>query len=99
MKKLSEFEGESATKLIGRVLLSISGILKNKKCRKCYSENDIAGMLGNALMECPEHLVCLLAALNEKKPEDYKYTAESLLVDAFSIFNDPALVMLFGSQS
>lgn len=99
MKKLSEFTGKDATNLIGKVLLSISAILRNKKCAECYRRNDIAGMLGNALVEVPDQIVNLLAALNEKKPEEYEYTAASLMTDAFAMFSDPALVVLFGSQS
>lgn len=99
MKQLSEFTGKAATDLLGLTLKSLSGIMRNKKNCEYYAKNDIIGMFGSALTETPEYVVSLLAALNEKKPEEYEYTAESLMADTFALFNDKAVMRLFGSQS
>lgn len=99
MKKLSEFHGKAATDLIGKILISISKIFKNEDNKKAYAEDGAAALIGSALINTPEGVVGILAALNEVPVEEYDYTAVTLIKDAYGMLTDQELVMLFGSQS
>ena len=99
MKKLSEIKGRDATNLLGYLLLFVGDMLANENNKTAYEKRGGVGLVGSALIHTPEAVVGLLAALNEVPVEEYDYNAVSLARDAMSIFRDPDLVQLFGSQS
>lgn len=99
MKKLSEFKGREATNLLGKLLLSVSDMLDNAENKAAYQSKGAIGLIGMALIQTPDAVVGLLAALNEVPVEKYEYNVISLANDSFEIFKDPELVQLFGSQN
>lgn len=99
MKKLSDFTGKEASKAAGVVFQAICDILKNKKNKAVYNKEGASYAIGAALVNTPEAIIQILSVLNDKKPEEFEYDGATLLEQAFSLFEDPAIARLFGLQS
>ena len=98
LKKLSEIKGRQATELLGQLLIDVGDMMADAENQKAYKEKGAIGLVGSALIRTPDAVVNLLARLNEVPVEKYDYSAVSLARDAFSIFRDPEMIELFGSQ-
>lgn len=96
--KLSDFKGDKGIEVVGRLLLPVSRIAGNKQVAKA-SQEGLAPMLSAALLHTPKDVREMLAILNDKPVEEYEVTGASILADVFRLFEDEALLQLFGLQS
>lgn len=96
--KLSDFKGDKGIQVVGRLLLPVSNIAANKEVRKAW-KNGVIPMVSAALLNCPMDVREMLAALNDKPIEQYEVNGATILKDALTLFEDEALLALFGLQS
>lgn len=96
--KLSDFKGEKGMEVVGKLLLPISNIAANKEVAKAMNKG-LMPMLSAALINCPRDMRELLAILNNSPVEAYQVDAAVVLKDVFTLFEDEALLALFGLQS
>lgn len=97
--RLSDFKGEKAFEVVGKLLLPVSNIAANKEVAKALKKGGVAQMLSAALVNNPRDVKEMLAILNDKPIEEYEATGATVLADVFNLFEDPALLALFGLQS
>ena len=96
--KLSDFKGDKGMEVVGKLLLPVSNIAANKDVRRAWNKGVIP-MLSAALQHCPRDVKEMLAILNDKPIEEYEVDGATILRDALSLFEDEALLALFGLQS
>ena len=96
--KLSDFKGEKGIQVVGKLLLPVSNIAANKEVRKAW-KNGVIPMVSSALLNCPRDVREMLAILNDKPVEQYEVNGATILRDALNLFEDEALLALFGLQS
>lgn len=97
--RLSDFKGDKALEVVGKLLLPVSNIAASKEVTKAFRKGGVPAMLSAALLNCPGDVREMLAILNDKPVEEYEVNGASILGDVFSLFDDPALLALFGLQS
>ena len=96
--KLSDFKGEKGIEVVGKLLLPISNIAANKEVAKA-ARKGVVPMLSAALVHRPKDVKELFAILHDKTPEEYEVDGAVILKDALELFEDEALLQLFGLQS
>lgn len=96
--KLSDFKGEEGVKVVGRLLLPAGTMVANPKVAKA-ARKGLVHFLSAALENCPKQMTEIFAIVNNKKPEEYDSNGETVLMDALELFEDTALLRLFGLQS
>jgi hypothetical protein len=96
--KLSDFKGEEGLKVVGRLLLPAGTMVANPKVAKAAGKG-LVHFLSAALENCPRQMMEIFAIVNNKSPEEYDANGETVLMDALELFEDPALLRLFGLQS
>ena len=97
--KLSEFKGDKGIEVVGKLLLPVSNIAANKEVTKALHKGGLPLMLSTALTTCPKDIREMLAILNDKPVEEYEVTGATILADVLNLFEDEALLRLFGLQS
>ena len=97
--KLSEFKGDKGIEVVGKLLLPVSNIAANKEVTKAMRNGGLPQMLSSALINCPKDIREMLAILNDKPVEEYEVNGATILADVFLLFEDEALLRLFGLQS
>lgn len=97
--KLSEFKGDKAMEVVGKLLLPVTNIAANKEVLKALRKGGLPMMLSAALINTPKDVKELLAILNDKPVEEYECDGATILADVFALFTDEALLRLFGLQS
>ncbi len=106
MKRLSEFKDEAGIELVGKLMLPISRIVRNRGVFEARAAAKAEGrplpmmelasaILSNAQAETIE----ILALLNEEDPSDYHFNAATVFGDVMQLFADPDFQALFGLQS
>ena len=99
--KLSEFKGEEAFKVMGKVVRVLRGIFKDEKCLeiiKAKQSGWVLDFLDYSLSEQSAMWLELFCALNpDKKPNDV--STQDVLTFAYEFMNDEQLMSLFFSQS
>lgn len=96
--KLSEFRDEKGIEVVAKLLVPIANIAKSKAASEAKGKSLIefaAAMLQNNAKDVMD----MLAILDDKNPEEYHCSAASVLVDVFTMLNDPELMQLFGLRS
>ncbi len=96
--KLSDFKGEEGMKVVGKLLIPAGKLVANKAVVKAYSKG-LVHFLSAALENCPNEMREIFAIVNGKEPEEYEVNGETVLIDALELFEDSALLRLFGLQS
>jgi len=96
--KLSDFKDEKAIEVVAKLLEPIGNIASNESNADAKGKS-MGAFVSSLLQNNTKDVMAMLAILNDQNPEDYHCTAASVLVDAFSMLNDPALMQLFGLQS
>lgn len=97
--KLSDFKGSKGMEVVGKLLLPVSRIAANKEVAKAVRKGDIMQMISTALIQNPKDVREMLAILNDKPVEEYEVDGAVILNDVFALFEDEALLGLFGLQS
>lgn len=97
--KLSEFKGEQGIEVVGKLLLPVSNIAANKEVKRAFRKGGLPVMLSAMLINCPNETREMLAILNGKSAEEYEVTGATILTDVIALFEDEALLRLFGLQS
>lgn len=98
MKKLSDFQGEEAFRLVADLLIPIGNMATSPAVKNRGNQTPIE-FVSNLLKTNAEDMKTIFAILNEKDPKEYECSAVSILTDAVMIFSDPVLMELFGLQS
>lgn len=98
MKKLSEFKDDEGIEAVAALLPYITEIVRNPANKEARNDGEMGFI--SAMLRNNKHAVKgILAVLNETPVEEYTCTAASILADALTMLNDPALLSLFGVQS
>lgn len=96
--KLSDFKGDEGVKVVGKILLPACYLIANKEVAKA-SKKGLAPFIAAALQNCPKEMHQIFAILNGKEPEEYEMNGATAMIDALALFDDEALLWLFGLQS
>ena len=96
--KLSDFKGDKGMEVVGKLLIPISNLVANKEVTRAWKKGVIP-MVSAALIHCPKDVKEMLAILNDKPVEEYEVDGAVILRDALGLFEDEALIALFGLQS
>lgn len=96
--KLSEFKGEKGLEVVGKLLVPVTTIAQNKFVQQA-SKKGLSQMVSTALIKTPNEVREMLAILNDKSVEEYECNGGTVLLDVLSLFDDEALLALFGLQS
>ncbi len=97
--KLSEFKDDKGMEVVGKLLLPVSNIAANKEVARALRKGGMPKMISAALINCPKDVREMLAILNDKPVEEYEVTGATILTDVLNLFEDEALLSLFGLQS
>ena len=97
--KLSEFKGDQGIEVVGKLLIPMSRIAANKEVTRANRKGGLPLMLSAMLTHCPNETREMLAILNGKSVEEYEVTGATIMNDIFALFEDEALLRLFGLQS
>lgn len=97
--KLSDFKGDKGIEVVGKLLLPVSNMAANKEVVRAMKKGGLPQMLAAALVNCPKDMKEMLAVLNDKPVEEYEVDGAIILAEVFKLFEDEALLKLFGLQS
>lgn len=98
MKKLSQFEDMQAIIVASKLMTPIMNIL-TKLGDKKTDKLSIVEYVSLLIQVDPESVMRILEILDEKEPGEYHCNGVTVLRDAYYVFNDKALLELFGLQS
>lgn len=95
--RLSEFKDEKALQVISDLLEPIGRIAANPENAEA-KDLGVFEFVSTILRNSGKDVMTMLAILNEQDPADYHCTAASVMMDVFTMLDDPELMMLFGLQ-
>lgn len=100
--KLSEFKGEEAFKVMGRIIRSFRSVFKDEKIIKITKEKDKEGwvldLLEYSLSEQASIWLDMFCTLNPEKKRS-EVSTRDVIAFAYEFMNDEQLMSLFFSQS
>lgn len=96
--KLSEFKDEKALQVISDLLVPIGRIAANPENAKA-KDLGVLDFASAILRNSGKDVMTMLAILNDQDPATYHCTAASVMMDVFTMLDDPELLLLFGLQS
>ena len=96
--RLSDYKDEKAIEVVANLLPYVTNIALNEKNNEARGNGKVADFVAAVLKNNTTDIMGVLAVLNDTDPKDYHCNAATVLVDAFQVFSDPAMLELFGLQ-
>lgn len=96
--KLSEFENEKALDLLADIIEPAAEIFTDTDLADCARAGKKLKAINIALKNHQESVIAILAALDGKKPEEYKGNIITMTASLLEILNDEDLIAVFRSQ-
>lgn len=96
--RLSEIEGEQALDVLAEILEPVSVIAQDEKLRKEWEHGNKFKVIAKLLKNYKNEVIHIMAALECKKVEDYKFNLLTLPKQLLDIVNDEEFQTFFGSQ-
>lgn len=97
--KLTDFKGEKAIDVVGRLLIPIMNMVGNPKNQSADVRENVFTMLSAFFRNNPKDVLEMLAIMDDVPVETYDIDGQKALLKLFAIFDDPELLGLFGLQS
>ena len=98
--RLSDFENEDALDLLADIIEPASEIMGDGKIAKMFREWKPPLLIcAEILRHHKKSAVEIIAAMHKESPDTIRFNAITLAKDVLDLLNDPAVQMVFTSQS
>ena len=98
--RLSDFENEDGLDLLADIIEPASEIMSDKRIVDTYRDGKPPLLVAAEILRHHKtSAVEIIAALHKEDPGKIKFNALTLMRDVLDLLNDPAVQMVFSSQS
>ena len=98
MKKLSDFQDESAIVVVAKLIDPVMAILTNPENQKFKDEKSHIKMFSGFLANSPKAMMEIFATLSEQDVENYHCDGAEAAKNLMTLVSDARLIELFISQ-
>ena len=97
--RLSDFKNEDALDLLANIIDPASEIMMDPKVAETFRTKPPLFAVKEILKNHKKSAIEIVAAMHNKKPEEFKFNVITLAGDVLEILNDPEILQVFSSQS